>query len=427
MSIIKTNDKFTYNSNSKKYVFHSEEKFGKNFVFGDAKVNQIISLYSDYDKNPLTMGEIGLKMSIPKDIVKFIINALKITHSSLPFTSEKIEEGNEDELVDEMISSKGFNIQQKFEKLDWKKTQEDADKWRGLQNNVLNPLTSILNSWTPPKYTPIKTKNVKQKDESELIIFSSDVHFGIKADERYLQNQKGWGIDDTCGLVKSYANKLVEHIETQNYSRINVCLAGDFIHSINGFTDKGTKLETDCIGSEVIEKAFDSMVDFIYTIIEQHDNIRVFAVNGNHSELGDHVLYRMLQLYFRHERRIKFEVTDKQHLFFKVYDNLFLLSHGYSSYTKNRVPQKGIARENYVNNIFMAYKDISSVDRMYALFGDQHHFESQEMTNVESFIFPSLVGGCRYGDNSGYKSRVRQNILSVKKDGIHQITNLYFD
>jgi hypothetical protein len=53
--------------------------------------------------------------------------------------------------------------------------------------------------------------------------------------------------------------------------------------------------------------------------------------------------------------------------------------------------------------------------------------ESYEFTNVEGYMFPTLVGGCRHVDNSGYKSRPRQTCLVVEEEGVTSINHYYFD
>ena len=42
------------------------------------------------------------------------------------------------------------------------------------------------------------------------------------------------------------------------------------------------------------------------------------------------------------------------------------------------------------------------------------------------FMFPTLVGGCRHSDNSGYKSRQRQICLVVEDEGVTEVKYFYF-
>jgi hypothetical protein len=203
---------------------------------------------------------------------------------------------------------------------------------------------------------------------------------------------------------------------------------GDLSHTLTGETDKGTKLEAHPIGEEQLERAFNSMVAFVNELLSVHNNIQVYACSGNHSALGDYVLVKMLALYFRSDSRISFIITNKRFVTFKIEQNLFVVEHGYSSVSRDRLPAPGKGRETYVNNIILSKpEDLEGIKRNYYLSGDQHHTESYEMTNFEGYMFSTLVGGCRHADNSGYKSRPRQSCLTVDKQGVKEFVHFYFD
>jgi len=422
--------KYIFNANTNKYIFQSEKKFGKNIVFSRDKVDTIVKLYSNFDKMPLTAGEISLKMGIPKDVILFILRALGKTHDSLPFTVEKIDETDEDELVEEMEASKTFNVLQKFEKKDWKKTQEDAAKWRELEYNTLDPFMRFMQGkWTPPKYIPKKYNLPKIKGDTELLIGCSDWHYGLVANQRYLFNQKEWNIEETEKAVDLYGDNIRKYIVQHNkFKKLHIMFLGDLCHTLTGQTDKGTQLEAHPIGEEQLERAFNSVVLFVEKIISVHNNIMVHACSGNHSALGDYVLIKMLSLYYKGDKRISFNVTNERHIMFEVKENLFLMEHGYSSVSRDRLPAPGKGRETYINNLFMSKPaKMRNAKRLYFCSADQHHSESYELTNVEGFMFPTLVGGCRHSDNSGYKSRQRQTCLVVEDVGVTEVKHFYFN
>jgi hypothetical protein len=421
--------KYIFNPNTNKYIFQSEQKFGKNVVFGKDKIDTIVKLYSNYDKQPFTAGEISLKLGIPKDVIAFILKSLNKTHDSLPFTEEKLEETDEEVLVDEMVNSKSFNILQKFEKKDWRQTQEDAEKWRELQYNTIDPFNRFMQmNWTPPKYIPKKYNLPAVKGNKELLIGCSDWHYGLIANKRYLFNQKEWNIEETEKAVDEYGDNLKRYIQENNkFKKLNVLFGGDLCHTLSGKTDKGTILEANPIGEEQLERAFNSIILFMEKLLSVHNNINIYACSGNHSSLGDYVLLRMVSLYFKTDKRLNFQVTNERHIMFNISDNLFLFEHGYSAVTKNRLPAPGKGRENYINNLFMSKPEKSkNTKRNYYISCDQHHSESYELTNVEGFMLPTLVGGCRHSDNSGYKSRQRQTCLVVEDEGVTEIKHFYF-
>ena len=104
------------------------------------------------------------------------------------------------------------------------------------------------------------------------------------------------------------------------------------------------------------------------------------------------------------------------------------MEHGYAAVAKDRLPNGKKPRETYINNILMAKPELlNGVKYQYYLSADQHHSETYELTSVEGFMFPTLVGGCRHADNSGLRSRARQSCLIVSKKGVTDVKHFYFD
>lgn len=426
---LKSTKDYSFNNVNKKYVFHTEKLVGKNYVLDSSKVDTILKLYSDFDKNAFTCGEIAQRVSTPKKVVEFVIKALGVTHSSLPFSDEKIKEKKENELIDEILLEKRASVEQKLERIDWKKTVDDAESWRLFQHNYGEYLDNLAKTWQPKKYEPIKL-SIQKSGDKELVVGCSDWHFGLIANERYLYNQKEWNIEHTQKAVKDYAQQIITHLKERNnpYKRITLAFGGDIIHGLDGFTDKGTKLEAHPIKEDQLEQAFDCTLHFIQTLLSVCYNIRVVSVPGNHSSFGDYFLMKMLSIYFKDEKRISFEITSKRFITFDCFDSLFLLDHGYAPTAKSRLPSPGTGRENYINNIFLSKPEkLNGYKHFYYLSCDQHHMEAGELTNAEHYMFSTLVGGCRHADNSGYKSRPRQSALVVDEKGVKEFLHFYFD
>lgn len=426
--ILKSNKHYTYNSDSQKYVFHTEKKFGQNLVFSKSQINVIIKLYSKRTGN-MTSNEIALKLSLPSDVVRHILRVMNITHNSLPFSDEEIEEKKEEILVEDAVSAKKFQVLQKIERNEWRKTVEDAENWKLFQHNYLQIIDNVLKDWSPPKYAPVS--RVKQNSgKNELIVGCSDWHFGLFAEERYLYNQKGWNIEQTVKAVEDYGNQICNHLinNPKKYRAVNLAFLGDLIHGLDGLTDKGTRLEAHPLNEEQIEVAYETTLKFLKGILEVSGEVRVYAVPGNHSSFGDYLLLKMLSIYFRNEKRISFNVTNKRFINFTIGNSSFIMDHGYAPTAKSRLPAPGVSRENYINNLFLAKPESMQAKYRYFLSADQHHMEAGEMTNVENYMFSSLIGGCKYADHSGYKTRPRQNALVVcDKLGVTELLHFYCD
>jgi hypothetical protein len=423
-----SNKHYTFSSKNKKYIFNTKKKFGVELSFSKEKIDFIVNLYSKFTGNN-TSSEIASKLGISAEIVKHILRVMRITHDSVPYTEEVMESVDEDLLVEQTLIDKKNSIIQKIESRDQKETRDDAEKWRAFKTLHINPFEEFLNKWKLSANIPVKTlfKN-PQKNDRELLIGCSDWHYGLIASESTLYNQKEWNIDKTVKVVEEYGRKLVTHLKENSYKKVNVCFLGDIAHSITGETDKGTKLHAYPLGQEQLDIAFSSLVHFVQMLLTVHDNIHLYSVNGNHDSVSDYILMKMLSIFFKNDKRIKFTLTNKRHQMFKIYNNLFMISHGYAPFTRDRLPPPGKAREAYINNLFMAKTGQHGVvGNKYFISGDLHHFESYEYTNIEGYIFPTIAGGCEYSDHSGYKSRQRQCCLSVDKTGVTQIIHFYLD
>lgn len=408
------------------YTFFTEKVFGKNIKINKLVIEEMLKLYCC--EKFLTTTELSQKFKIPRKQIEFIFKALKVTHKSVPFLDETIEETSVIDLVGELILTKKMEVQEQFEKKKNNVDKEDALKWRALEHGILTPIDNYLKNWKASPQKSIKTTHNPTKKKNELIVGCSDWHYGLIANERFLYNQKEWNIQKTVDAVQSYADKLAEDIKQNAYEQVNVLFMGDISHSLSGYTDKGTKLEAYPIKEEQLDVAYNSMVDFVETLLKVHSKIKVYSCSGNHDSVADYILIKMVAIYFRNDKRIKFEVTNKRFLTFRLYDNLFLMEHGYSAITKNRLPAHGVGRENYLNNILLSKPEtLQGVKQSYFLSCDQHHSESYELTNIEGYMFPTLVGGCRYADNSGYKSRPRQTSLVVTEEGVATQKYYYFD
>lgn len=420
--------KFTYNAKTEKYVFHSEQKLGKNIVLGTKKVNTIIELYSNYDKNPATMGDISKKMGIPKAVIEFIIRALNITHDTLPFTAERLEATNEDELVEEMIGNKAFNVNQKFEKLDWKLTQDDAQKWRLFKQSKLNPIESFIENWTPPKYVPLRVPSFKNiKSDKVFVAVLSDLHFGSFANSKYMFNREGWTTQDTVKAVDNYALQIVEEVSDRktSFNRCVVVGLGDLIHSMLGKTARGTELKYDVIREEQFDYALNSLLTFLTRMIEIFGTVECHDVGGNHHYELDMALFRALDLYFRSDKRISFTHHSTRPAAFRVDNTLIMMDHGADSIERTYVPTGGKV-EKHVNNILMNNVHLlDGVNTRLFIQGDKHHFEHLEFSTFEYIMFGTIVGSDEHAATNNWYNRARQSCMVLDKNGLREIIHIY--
>jgi hypothetical protein len=433
MSSLKSNEKFTYNEDTKKYVFHTKEKFGKNYVFGQDKVNTIIKLYSNFDKNALKMGDIALKLGIPKEVIKFVINTLKITHDSLPFTKETVDEMDADELVDEMIVNKDFAVAQKFEKADWKKTQTDAEKWRQYKLGKVAPLSDFLNTWKPPALPPLKTLTNSlhdAKSDKTCVVVLSDLHYGSYANASYMFNRPTWTTKDTVAAVDKFAKEIAKEVSDRKY-KYNKCVImslGDLIHSLNGKTGRGTELIYDCVKEEQFDYALESLMSFMTRMIEIFGKCEVHSVYGNHNYETEMALFRALDMFFKKDNRIEFKNHSSRPAAFKTGNTLIMMDHGADSKERAYVPLAGPKLEKHVQSIMVNNPDLlQGVKTKLFCQGDKHHFQHLEYSSFEFLMFGTTLVGDEHANVNNLYSRARQSMLVLDNSGLRETIHVYFD
>lgn len=422
--------KYIFNPNTNKYIFQSEQKFGKNIVFGKDKIDTIVKLYSNYDKQPFTAGEISLKLGIPKDVIAFILKSLNKTHDSLPFTEEKLEETDEEVLVDEMVNSKSFNILQKFEKKDWRQTQEDAEKWRELQYKKIVPFEDFLQKWNPPKYIPFKTQNLNDvKSDKVFTVVLSDLHFGSSANSRYMFNRPDWSTKKTVDAVDKYATEIIKEVKSRNY-KFNKCVIigiGDLIHSFLGKTARGTELIYDCIKEEQFDYALTSLLHFYKRMVELFGRVESHDVGGNHHYELDMALFRALNMYFKEDKRVSFTHHSSRPAAFKCGNTLIMMDHGADSKERVYVPS-GAKLEKHVQSILINNQHLlQGVKTKLFIQGDKHHFEHIEFGTFEFVMFGTILGADEHANVNNWYNRARQSIMVLDNTGLKEIIHVYFD
>jgi hypothetical protein len=427
---LQTNKNYTYNPSTQKYIFHTEKKFGKNLVFTKISIDLITKLYSNLG-SALTSNEIALKLGLPLETIKHVLRIMNITHDSLPFSEETISVTDEDSLVEDAMSSKRFNVLQKIEKRDWKETQEDAEKWRAFKTLHVDPFSGFMEKWSPPKLAPMP-KSVKLSNKSSDKVFVavlSDLHFGSSANSRYMFGKNNWSTADTVKAVDNYANEITKEVDDRNFKfkRCVIIGMGDLIHSVLGKTARGTELKYDVVREEQFEYALNSLLIFISRMTELFGFVECHDVGGNHHYELDMALFKALDMYFKHDKRISFQHYSTRPAAFKIDKTLIMMDHGADSIERVYVPS-GSKLEKHVNNILLNNSHLlDGVNTKLFLQGDKHHFEHLEFASFEYIMFGTILGSDEHASTNNWHNRARQSCLILDDRGLREIIHIYSD
>lgn len=427
---LKYTAKYVYNKENDKYVVHLKAANGNIVLPGDT-VRGIFQNYSNWYNNEKSINEICRNYKIPRNYFTELKNVFGITHDSEPVTPEELIERDLHEMTDDILQKKKFQLHQEFQRKSWKQTEEAASKWFKFEEGIFNPFTNFLSSWTPPKYTPVtKPKNDKPVKKSKaLLVGLSDVHFGAKANSKDSYRGKDYSTEKAVEALEIYAENIRTLVKDRSYQFQECVLSslGDILHTTgSGFTTKGTMLVHDCLKEEQFNIAFNSILNFINTLLELFPKVSVKSVKGNHNDFGDYILFKSLEFYFRTEKRISFEVFQTDHGIFNINKNLFVISHGYSAEYKGRIPSSTKARESYIANLFLAKPEaLIGVNQKILLTADQHHLEMREYAEFEHYMLSTTVKGDKHSESMGMNNIPRQSCFILDDEGIKEIVYSY--
>jgi len=421
-------DRYTYNQLNDTYVINLKCQ-GKPLVVSGSRHRAICRSYSDWGDG-LNSDEICKKYALTPEIFDEYRRIFSLTKQKEPLSIEEVLENSVEDNVGKILEEKRYKIYQQYEKESWKNIQAAAIKWQRFQAKEFDPFCNFIESWNPPVYNPVEFKNKTKVGDKHFVASLSDIHVGLISHGRFNYFKGEWSHKDLEESIKQYTAKIRDEVDNRKtgFKDAYLLLAGDICHTLSGFTDKGTKLEYEFIAENQFDLAFNIIVYFLNELLAIFPEINIKSVAGNHSSFGDYVVAKALEAYYRTEPRLKFEITTKRYLPFKIEDSLFILEHGYSPFYKSRLPNAKNQRENYINGLFLSKPELlQGIRTKYYLSADQHHSETKETNFYEQIMFSTIVAADRHSDNCGYVNRARQNCLVIDKEGLREIIHFYFD
>lgn len=416
--------KYVYNKSDDKYIFLLHDKLGKNIVLSGNVVRSLIKTYTNYDGEPLTINQTALKYKIPRNILIVILRILGVTHDAIPFTSEYVHDKDENDLVDEYIQDKKFNVFQKIQKRDWNETKEDANKWNAFICGKLDPFQTVLESWTPPEFDfgDINPNTIKSNKKLAFMTVLTDNHIGELTKNSYVNGEYNSKI--ATNNIKKYLKQINEKVNqrTHSFEKVVLVCLGDIINSfVDGRTRKGTELDNDIINEELFDLGLDVLVYFVMGLKNIFGRVEVNCTKGNHDSLLIYALYKACEKYFQNDDSISFNITKKYIDSFKIYNNLFLFSHGATDSIKSGLPKNSTKLENLIQSLLLSKaEDLIGVTSRYFITGHTHSFEHIEKNEFEFIVCSASVNSDEYAESLGYWSKPRQQSFIVSENYLEE-------
>lgn len=428
---IVNNDKYTYNSQDDVYVVPMKHRV-KPYVVKGYKIRAIKKAVSNFISPSISGFDIKAKFGIQSEDFEAIKKAFDLTRDTLPLSDEEISDESIEQSVEKLLEEKRTGIIQTYEKISWKNTQEDANRWRDFVDSQVDPFQVALESWNPPKgpAIPKLPRVVNHDTKNVLVVGLADLHWGCASNAKYMFNKGGWDSDKTTTFVDNYSEAVLESAadRTYKFKKVAVFIMGDILHSVSGKTCRGTELKYDVIREEMFEMAMSGLSRFIATMAANFVEVEVHTVGGNHNYEAEVALYRALEAYFRTEKAVKFFNYTTRPAALRLENTLFFLDHGQDSAERAYVPLADNKLETHVQKLMLLKPELLvGINSVIFAMGDRHHFRYDEFDNFDFLMFSTSVLSDEHAATNNLNNRARQSCLVIDKTGVKEIIHFYVD
>jgi len=291
---------YHYDPSAEQYLFFNLPDQPPVVRVSRVKVESLIKDYSN-ETGGLTVNQIAGKYKLSRPSVQRILAYMGKTHDSSPFTSEKLQEYSEDDLVADLLRSKEQRVLVKAQQKRLTLSQRKLDDVY-LVKEFINEVANRLNTVSLPK---LSSKAIKHKRGNyTAVIGLTDLHIGKRGVDGFNSNVASTRALKTTHIAKERA------LEMWGVPDQWVITCGsDMLHVDNyrGTTERGTPMDTDTDPVSMLAIAYSTM-ETIVENLKQTASVKVVAISGNHDRLLSSALGMMLSARYTGEDSV--EVID---------------------------------------------------------------------------------------------------------------------
>lgn len=422
--------KFFYQKENDQYVVFIK-KAANNIIVPGETHRKMQAAYCRPDGEKV--DKICLDNEFPKDYFDEYKNAFGWTREGSVISDEELLNKPINAAASDIIIRKRAEAEARAEEIIREEVEKDAERWRKFADGSIDPFTRALKNFKAPFVDKFKKPLIKSNNSKKwLVVVFSDWQIGALAEERYLVRQIGWNTEKAKLTIAALIKDIVGDIHENNsvYEGVEVLLAGDLNHGLDGATQKGTNLQCDVTRDEQVDALLECLYLAIRSFRDVFPKVNVRAVRGNHDGTDFYPIAKAMSAYFRADRSIRFDISSKRTMHFKVNSTLFILDHGASDIYESSVPKNGKSRESFIQSLILGISKkpiFKEVKQVLFIMGDKHHFEHIEYNDFEFIMVGALPLGDQYADNGNLHSRPRQNCFVIDDNGLRETKHFYID
>tara|TARA_R110001592_G_scaffold246608_2_gene508505 strand:+ start:2264 stop:3718 length:1455 start_codon:yes stop_codon:yes gene_type:complete len=393
---IESDDQYTFNKAAGTYVFHLS-KAAAPVVLSIDRVNAIVADYSSAVGKPATVNQISRAHNMPRTTVIHVLRALGVTHDSLPWTPEHIEDSHIETLKREAEELSALDVYKAIEKDKWRRIQNDADNFRRFRERIIAPTKQWFKD-NAPTYDPPRLSLHKSREEYVVLFGLTDEHYG-----KYAGKYTGapWNRETQKRVTMRVLERLIARVATLGRPlKIIVPIGSDGLHidTMDAKTTRGTPQDVDGHPREMISEWIQFKAEQLDLLSQLGAQVEGWLCPGNHDAMASIWLCAALEGWFAKNDRVNFRGLDNLNpIQVGIYgDTLIGLYHG------DRLDVRALSQI-----IPRDFPKIWGQSKYRYLFTG--HFHSDREINTRSDLIvrrlPTVCGTDDWHYQSGYKGR----------------------
>lgn len=374
-----------YNESTDTYITYIQCA-GQNLILKGDIHRAMKEAYSNSTSKGATINEIARQFNMPRPWFEEYKRRHGWTHDMLPYTDEEILDGNEDELVDDLVLRRRRDIYRKFEHRKWKEIQEAADKWFELDETLTLALRKLQKA---PKKVPKVQLNVA-KNPYAAVISPTDFHWG----------KYGWvdEVGETYNFEEARQRLMERTSELISWmparpEKIILATGSDWFHvdNDNGSTTRGTPQDMCGSPAEILISGCHLAREHI-DLLRQVAPVEVVFMAGNHDRHSALALMLYLSAAYEGVEDVSITLDPKTRQYRQYGKTLLGFTHG-DKVAKNKLPTL-MSKEK---------RELWGQTETHIWFtGHLHHQALHELDGGLVVQLPSLAAHDRYHYREGY-------------------------
>lgn len=313
-------ERYVYDADRDRYIVMLPSE-SRPFVRAGEWIRSVWRLYT----GGATIAEVCRRFECSRRQFTELKTALALTKTRASFTDEELLERPEDDLVEEGIRAKENRIVQRLERHEWKRTKDDAQKWRTLSKALHEWIEAVDLDHIPARVCADPHPDRGMRD---LYVAAHDWHVGKRP-----HASPGYTLADQ----ESELERLIERIavrlryDVDKPRAILVPIGQDYFHSdgMAQTTTRGTPQGSQSIGSMPQQFALGVRIAVrLLRTLADLANVHAFWSPGNHDRFASFALAQVLRSHFANDRRVVVDIQESSRRVFACGRTPVMVLHG---------------------------------------------------------------------------------------------------